>query len=396
MRVFLIFYLVFLVHTGYAQSEHRNLYHTSLVKTGGMDSVNVISDSLALILPDRMIYLQNETHHIPIGSFMKFRLYQSFNKYRDVNYMLQESGHSIQFGRNLFLKYGDVNILLDFDGLLADDKLDAGQYYKNTINLYHTNKLLADQKKIRFIGIDFEMDDVGGLDPGRRTTYFKALKYFKIYAEKPIPVELDNIFTRILADEKMPLRSLQKENELIKEYCKKNIDLLKATFGEFYMDFCLIINSSNTFPKDRRDNDMFENFNRAYLLIKEKYPDSQPRFFGTFGSTHVKPGQNGSLASIFQNSEMFAGKVSLIGQSYINCKTSYFKDKRPPVLIENSGLYYANTAKSEQSKLQLKSISDELKSPTILLGNFKELQEKNGYGFTNYYDAVFIHTGFGL
>lgn len=394
MRAFQIFCLLLLIKTSYAQNNNQDLYSASLVKTGGRESINAITDSLASMLPNKLIYLQNETHNVSIGSFMKFSLYQSFNKYKGVNYMLQESGHSIQFARNLFFKYGDVTILLDFDGLLNDDKLDPSQYYKNTIQLYNTNKLLSDREKIRFIGIDFEMDDVRGLDPGRRETYFKALKYFKKYAENPIPTELDRIFDRILADQKMSLKSLQKQNELIKNFSQKNIDLVKATFGEFYFDFNLIINSSNTFPKDRRDNSMFENFKRAYQLIKEKYPDDHPKFFGIFGSTHIKPGQNGSLASIFNHSEIFNNQVSLIGQSYINCKTSYFKDKKPSVPIENSGLYYTDRAKNEESKLQLRFISDELKSPIILLGNFKKLQLNSKYGFTKYYDAVFIYTGF--
>ena len=394
MKIIQLVILGFLAQLSYAQRIPQDFYDKVVVETGDGAAVNAISDSLAAMLPQKMVYLQNETHSISIGSLMKFSLYHSFSKYKGVNYILQESGHSIQFGRNLFMKYGDVNILLDFDGLIKDDQLDPIKYYKNTIHLYETNKQVPDAQKIRFIGIDFEIDDIGGVDPGRRRTYYTALKYFKKYAIGPIPAALDQVIDQILGHEQMPLKALQQQNALMRDFTNKNSDLVKAAFGEFYLDFSLMINSSNSFPSDRRDDDMFKNFLRAYQLIKEKDPNGQPRFFGTFGSTRVKPGKNGSLASIISRSEIFANQVSLIGQAYVDCKTSYFRNKRPPVPITNSGLYVEKRNRDEESKVQLRAISDELKSPIILLGHFERLQGSTKYGFTHYYDAVLIHTGF--
>lgn len=364
----------------------------NLIVKGSKESINMIIDSLVFNLPERNIFIQNETHAIAIGSMMRFDLYKSLNKQKGVNYILKESPHSTQFGRNLYLKYGDIKILLDFDDLLDSPNVKVEKFYKSTIDFYNYNKSLSKNKQITFIGLDFEIDDAFGLDPKRKGQYVKAIKYFKKYAEKPIPEYLIKIFNKILENPGMLPEDLRKENELIRKYCDLNKETVKKIFGDIYFDLNLIINGSNKIPLGRRDANIYDSFIRAYNFALDDSPTKPLKFFGSFGSTHVKPGKNGSFASKIYTSSQFRNKVALIGQVYINCKSNYFKDK-PPTIIKNSGLFCLNKEEEEEVALEFENISKHNgDSQIILLGKFDQRQAQIK-SYAKYYDAIIIYTG---
>lgn len=390
MRCFLFFTFALSFYTCSAQ-ENNNAFDSNLIVKGSKESINLIIDSLVSNLPNKQIFIQNETHAVAIGSVMRFDLYTSLNKQKEVNYILRESPHSTQFGRNLYLKYGDIKILLDFDDLLDSPNVKVDKFYKNTIDFYNYNKALPKDKQITFIGLDFEMDNAFGLDPKRIGQYIKAIKYFKKYAEKPIPEYLIKIFNKILDSSGMPVEDLRKENELIRKYCDSNKETVKKIFGDIYFDLNLIINSSNKIPLGRRDANIYDSFIRAHNFILEDSLAKPPKFFGSFGSTHVKPGKNGSFASKLYNSSLFRNNVALIGQVYINCKSNYFKDK-PPTIIKNSGLFCVSKKEEEDGALEFENISKHSNSQIILLGKFDQKQSQKKC-YSKYYDAVIIYTG---
>jgi hypothetical protein len=374
-----------------AQEKDNNVFDNNLIIKGSKESVSVIIDSLVFNLPDKQIFIQNETHAVAIGSVMRFDLYKSLNRQKEVNYILKESPHSTQFGRNLYLKYGDVKILLDFDNLLDSPNVKAENFYKNTIDFYNYNKSLPKNKQITFIGLDFEMDNAFGLDPLRVGQYVKAIKYFRKYAEGVIPEYLLKIFDEILDNPDMPIEELRKQNELIRVYCDSNKETIKKIFGDIYFDLNLIINSSNKIPLGRRDGNIYDSFIRAYNFILTDQPNTSVKFFGSFGSSHVKPGKNGSFASKLDNSSQFKNQVSLIGQAYINCKSSYFNNK-PSTIIKNSGLFCIGKKEEEEGTIELENISKNNNSPIILLGKFNNKRTTKNC-FARYYDAVLIYTG---
>jgi len=387
MKFLIIVLLSILPCITFAQSAEK-MANGVIVAKSEISSFAAVADSLARTINDNTVFLMGETHSIKANEMIFLPLVKELNRQKGVNYILMEMNHSLYFGYNLFLKYGDVKILADFEGLKSRDTNQLNLRFKTELDLYEYNLNLPVLKKIQFIGVDLDISNIPSYRPMTQYHYVTAMRYFKKYAIDSLPHDISFLIDEITTanDPKTLIKMDARLRTLAFQYKNE----LKRCFGEFYKDFYLINNSFKIYPMGSRDGDMLDNFENAYGIIKALNPSAVPKFFGSFGAMHVKPGKNGSFASRVSRSNLVDAGVSFIGVSYFNTKSNYGKELKT---VDKSSL--GGLSKEEQviANSFLRNISEQQGSPIVLLGRFSTLP-KGELDFLKGFDSIFVFTGF--
>lgn len=384
LLIFLIFPVVVL-----AQNT-TEIPENIVVAKSDKSSFQVVADSLVNILPNKSIYLIGEIHSIKANDFIFYPLFKTLHKKRGVNYILKEMNHSLFFGYNLFLKYGDVRILAEFNKVLEKDSLKLRSSFTNTIALYEYNKLQDASQKIQFIGAEFDIENIPFGRPLTSHHYITAIRYLKKYSTQQLPETIDKIFQEIISVDANDVKLLTKKDKELNQLSALYRNELKLSFGDFYKDYYIIINSFKTFPTGRRDPGMVNNLENAYQIIKEMDPNAEPKFFGSFAAKHVIPGNNGSFASKMNSSSIIKGGLAFIGTSYFESTTNYAKTIRD---VNESSLAGLSNKDEHLANTVLQKISIQQNAPIILLGRYSNMLNSE-LSFLKGFDAVFVFTGF--
>lgn len=386
--IFFLFFNIFLVN---AQSLSGNTLNNFVVAKSDTANFKVVVDSLISILPDKSIYLIGETHRIKANDLFFFPLIKSMCEKKNVKYVIMEMDHSYYFGTNLFLKYGDVKILADFDKRNPKDSLKWNRQYSDLIDLYRYNEKQPIDKKIEFLGLEFDITNIPFARPFTSFRYVTAIKYFRKYNYEKLPAAIDKIFQDITSIDVNDVKLLLKKDKELQKLAIIHQNDLKKCFGDFYKDFYIIMNSARSYPANgRRDGGMVNNLQNAYQILKENEPNSDPKFFGSFGAAHVIPGNNGSLASKMNSSSIIKGGVAFIGTSYFNSNSYYSKTIKE---IDNSSLHGLSNKDEALADAMLKDVSIQQQASIVLLGRFNNIQNKE-FNFLKGFDAVFVFSGF--
>ncbi|WP_291401081.1 hypothetical protein [Daejeonella sp.] len=352
-----------------------------IVNSAKIEEIPDLINSLANLLPQKRIYLMNELHWVKMNNLIRNDLVRSLHQKKKVNCFLIELNHSFAFGMNLFLKYGDTKILADFDGYDQTNMVDTAKFYERIKNLYQYNIKQDRNNRIRYIGIDFE------IDKNRTREYVVAMEYFMRLGKDKLPLSIIEILKEIKQSDIGNVKYLIMQNEkLLTETQKYKSEIAKA-LGDIFLDYMLIINAPNKIPFGRRDGDMISTLNYAVQILQETGTVKEPIFMGSFGKAHIFPEDGNSFSSLVQKSEYFKNNTSLIGVQYVNCLSRYKNETPNP--IENDGLSIKNKATKIVVGSYLKSISDETNMPIILLNNIK----KSNVDYFRFYDAILIYTG---
>lgn len=292
-----------------------------------------------------------------------------------------EINHSFAFGMNLFLKYGDTKILADFDGYDQSNMIDTAKFYEKIKDLYQYNLGQSSNSRIRYVGIDFEMDR------NRTRDYVLAMGYFLNIGKDKLPLPIVEVLKGIKRSDIGNIKYLTMQNEKLLLATQKYRKELALAFGDMFADYLLIINAPNKIPPGRRDGNMMNALNYAVAVLQETGTVKEPVFMGSFGKAHVFPENSGSFSSLVQKSAYFKNSTSLIGVQYINCFSRHKNGTSDP--IANDGLSVKNSANGAAVGAYLKKISEKVNKPIILLDNLKYTKQEY---FKNY-DAILIYTG---
>ncbi|WP_316831286.1 hypothetical protein [Pedobacter aquatilis] len=386
MKFIYSFLLLFISLAANAQLD--SIYKQLIISECDSSNIKPLSEAMAAILPDKSVYLRGETHDIRSNNISFSSLFLGLHERRGVNYILVEYSHSYFFMFNLFLKSGDVRILAELDKKLDLDSLSLRRYYSSAIALYKYNLKQPRDKKIRFIGIDIDLQNAW-----KRTeiqnNYKLAIRNFEKYSVGVIPQDILILFEKVAKES--DYRLLNDLNNRLIEVSAMHVEELKRCFGDFYPDYYLIINSIKVLPGVYRDKQLLTNFETAVEAIRSINPTENPKFFGSFGCAHVEPGINNSFGSVLNRSKKFKDEVSFIGSGYYNSLCTY--DKLKPIILQGASL--PGLSKSEQVKANLlvSSIAQSQKRDIVLLSKFHLLPDGK-FDFLKHYDAFIIYNGF--
>lgn len=369
------------ISTAYSQDLSDKHGDSVIVYSGNIEELPKIMNSLINQLPQKKIYLMNELHWVRMNNLIRHDLIKLFHQKRNVNCFLIEINHSFAFGMNLFLKYGDTKILADFDGYDQSNMIDTAKFYNKIKNLYQYNLEQPSNNRIRYVGIDFEMDK------NRTRDYVLAMGYFLKIGKDKLPLPIAEILKGIRRSDIGNVKYLIMQNEILLSETQKYRKEIANAFEDMFADYLLIINAPKKIPSGRRDGDMVNTLNYAVKVLQETGSVKESVFMGSFGKAHIFPEDSNSFSSLVQKSEYFKNSTSLIGVQYINCLSRYKNGTTNP--IENDGLSIKNKANNIVVGSYLKRISDKTNKPIILLNNLK----KSNVEYFKYYDAILIYTG---
>jgi len=263
--------------------------------------------------------------------------------------MILEHPHSNAFLLNRYLDSGNEAILSLIDKRARFEFIRSVREYNSISGTAH---------KIRFFGIDFE-----GRNAGQSAAY--ALKMIAALINPPADHPLTG-YLHAAADAKgKELESiLQKMKIYIFTHEQESRDLLK----QYYTDILLITHAQFAFSS-RRDKAMCDNFVRLYYELKKQ--DENPRFFGSFGTGHVNPGnKNGIAMRIFYSADTsLQKKVSVTAAQYLDC----IFDSSAVKMAYNGSL----NSLCGKNPVKLPDPYPESRTPNIMYVSGKELQLRN-------------------
>lgn len=388
MKVIIALCILFSFSSAAAQSQQDSIINKLVIATSDSIDIKSLSQSMAKMLPEKMIYLKGEYHDMKSTGRSLRSIFIALHEIKGVNYMLSEYSHSYLFCYNLFLKTGDLKILATWDDQLGLDSLSLKRYYYNMISLYKYNLKQSSSNKISFVGIDIDLQNTSTRTNIQRD-YLNAIKYLRKYSLRPLPGEINDLFEKILNSNDYQI--LSGLTFRLKEVSKMHVPELLACFGDFYKDYYLIVNSVKQFRGVHREEELLENFKIAFDGILKTNPDLKPRFFGNFGSYHASIEKKYSFASILDKSKDFRNNVAFIATGYYNSLSTY--DKLKPVIWQGAAI----TGLSSKDQLEANRLVEEtvgkVDKQLILMGNFKQLPSGK-LDFLKRYDAFLIYNGF--
>lgn len=261
-------------------------------------SADSVLSSAVNSLSESDFYFVGQAHENQANAIIENGLLFSLNKKFNVRYYILEWGQSFAFLLNQYLETGQDSILEFVHAKSNFDLVKAIKSFNDTV---------ADSKKIKFFGLDFE----DRLD-GKWTK--KAIEIIsdkiELPANNPLQILLKGVIHSQSNSEKENLKGLRK-------YMTNNAKGCRLFLGKYYIDVLLISNAQFAMSSNR-DKAMFANFKLLYEELKKT--EENPKFFASFGYAHVNPGnKNGLPNRLNSNDSPVKGSVSVIGTQYYNC-----------------------------------------------------------------------------
>jgi hypothetical protein len=249
------------------------------------------------------VFFSGEIHGIPSNPIIKYKLFEYLYRNANVRNLILEAGMSSAFIAEQYLKTGDEKYLCS-----SCWKLEMVFWRK----LFAFNQTMAENDKIRIIGIDFE----------RNEPFIKAID--EILPKKNPPASLSPSIAylrQIVEDSLIGEQRIGKVNYAKKELCS-NVQEFKDYFGDYFGVFSKIINNPVPYtPGVKRDKKAYQNF---LSQIEEGYDGN---FFGQYGISHINL-TFGNIADLVNSKRdsPFVNKVFVLIPHYFNC-TSYYNSQ---------------------------------------------------------------------
>ena len=252
-------------------------------------------------LKDNKVFLAGELHGIQENYTLRLNLLMYLNENAGVNYYLAEMGYSSSYYINKYLETGEEKYLFVVANSIVgsyDHSLDDINFWRD---LYKYNQSLAQEKRIKVIGLDIEHqfwlavmqlnDLVEDLNLGdHMESSLGKLEYFSAAICPTINDSRDILKNIKGIDSKDVLNIVAK----LREDHTSNPKLYKDLLSEDgYKDFVFVMNNITDTERiyaNRRNNDYFNKEREKaiygnFLKAHEMNPDG--KFFGQWGSFHV-------------------------------------------------------------------------------------------------------------
>ena len=311
------------------------------------DSFDSVLSAAVNSLSQSDFYFVGQAHENQANSIIEQGLLFSLNKKFNVRYYILELGQSLAFLLNQYLETGQDSILVATYSKANFDIVKRIKSFNDTV---------ADSKKIKFFGLDFE----------NRLNWKWTKQAIEIIADEikmPTNSPLQNLLNAVAN----PKPDSEKENlTALKKYLNKNENDCRLFLGKYYIDVLLIANAKFTLSQ-KRDKDMYANFKLLYRELETK--GENPKFFASFGIGHINPENNSGLPYRLLNGSdsPVRDSVSVIGIQYYNCT---FNVPKP-----DSGT--AGTLRSICKKSIVKSVGSSNDTNERTITFFKKSELKN-------------------
>lgn len=295
---------------------------------------------LDLELENKEIFLTGESHGVSADTELEFYFLKFFKEKADIRYYLHELSYSDACILNQFLETGDEKKLEVFFAPLKGTYEWTKEEYEKWKKVYEFNRSLPQNKKIKIVGIDIELQPIS------------ALRYiYSLIPNKEIPTEISPVINELMAINLTINDAENIEDSIIKNMSiklKNNIEnnhrIYEDYLGDKLFDFEMINDNilynfearedRKTFDKIR-DKKMYENFVKIY----NKLPNG--KYYGQFGLNHVfqdKQNEVDWIASLMDGEKSpVKGKVLSTIYLYKDCKKARNRDyKTIPMTTYNS------------------------------------------------------------
>jgi hypothetical protein len=246
------------------------------------------------------VYFIGQLHNNKANTILEEEVLLALNHTYQVKYDVLEYSHSAAFLINQYLETGQDTLL---------DIINSKANFNFIRKIKAFNDTIADERKIRFYGIDFE-----NRDEGKYT--MKAIEIISHHLKLPVNEvlfsHLQDVVNSSPEEMKMTLATLRR-------YLAENKEKSRLLLGKYFIDVLLITNAQYDFSSNR-DEAMIDNFKLLYNELARN--GERPAFFGSFGTGHVNPGNKDGIAMRLLNGEdsPVKNEVAIIGIEYVNCQ----------------------------------------------------------------------------
>lgn len=255
--------------------------------------------------------MAGELHGVKMNYELQLELIKYLNSKAGVRYILGEFGYSVGEYINKYLDTGDEKILEYVVKNSEGSIFGSNEFYEFLKKIQEYNTTIAEDKKIKFVGIDLEMKLSFAVD------YLSSIISSKEkIASTPALIER-------FKKEKNNINSIENHDrfadllKLLQKDMEENAGEYKEYLGDRYFDFCMVIDnivvhvSAEKYSYvEIREKNIYDNFKRIYDI----YQDG--KFFGQFGYGHVY--QENIIDSLYNS-----GRFGM----YLNKDDSPVKDK---------------------------------------------------------------------
>ncbi|MCH4890109.1 erythromycin esterase family protein [Acidaminobacter sp. JC074] len=275
-------------------------------------------------LDQHEIFLTGEVHGIKANSDLNIAFVKYFKEETNFKYYLSEMPYSMSYFLNQFLESGDETILLDIFKDLGKYGSDDKEYYEFWTNFYSYNYNLADEEKIKVVGLDIESNIIQA---------YKCLLDMLPDEEAPIEIKesissLGDILELLNTSFRNNYKG-EKNAEAILEDMGEHRDLYKDYLGENYVYFELvlwnILNSKKAYKvvddwvewNNTRDRIIYDNFKTIDNVLP------RDNYYGQWGAGHVFQDVNTDVkwfATYLNKYPKYQDKVLSITYNYLDCQ----------------------------------------------------------------------------
>ena len=247
------------------------------------------------------IFFVGEAHGTVKSYEMYLYLLKYFVEVGDVKYVLLEGGYSEGQYLNYYLDTGDESVLeyiFDKKRKTISSTMEKYNLFKN---IYEYNLTLSEDKKIQFVGIDIENENI-------------AIKYLNSLIPKSeiLHSSIDELIKIVTG---MSRHNYIEESAKALEILKANENEIKNYLGDNYFNFSFTLrNLSVSKGQFYREELLINNFIELY----EQLPDG--KYFGQYGGAHTNlhPTTRSFASHLQHNYDGTKNKVISIEYMYSN------------------------------------------------------------------------------
>lgn len=292
-KMTLIFILIFLTsmiltgcttYTGNSTERYLNKYIEKNYIGLNLKDGDYIKDFSILDKDIRKhdVFLAGEAHGVKMNYDLQLELIKYLNNKADVRYILGEFGYSVGEHINKYLDTGDEKILEYVVKNSEGSIFGSNEFYEFLKKIQEYNTTIAEDKKIKFVGIDLEMKLSFAVD------YLSSIISSKEkIASTPALIER-------FEKEKNSINSIENYDRfvdllnLLQKDIEGNVSKYKKYLGDRYFDFCMVLDNIVVHVSTEKDSyhkirekSIYDNFKEMYNVCQKG------KFFGQFGDGHV-------------------------------------------------------------------------------------------------------------
>lgn len=273
------------------------------------------------VLRNNEIFLTGEIHGYERNEALRFAFLKYFKEQTNFKYYLNELSYSGAYFLNQYLKTGNEAILdklyAHYEGTFEWNKDNYNHWKK----VYELNKKLAEEDKIKVVGIDLEHQ------------YPIAFEYLQEMIDQH-HINSDNNFNSLLTlvnnHDEMSRDEIYRQTNNLLTIIEENKNTWQSAFEDDYFGVKMVIDNIiykhqassyediNDFNRFR-DSQMYQNFESIDYEINHGTHFSNDKYFGQWGYAHVFQEEIDGikyLAGYMEDYSKYEGQVLSIGYIY--------------------------------------------------------------------------------